>query len=526
MSTLIEDRVTSHRVGEQAETIAFLSSPGAHAGAPVERIDTHASILFLASDRAWKLKRAVRYDYLDYSTPAKRRAMCDAEFAVNRAGAPDIYRRVVPVTRDDGGRLAIGGAGRPVDWLVEMVRFDQNDVFDRLASRGALDPALMPALAATIAEMHEAAERRPDRGGSAGMAWVIEGNAAGFVGESGLAADSSLAGRVTVACRAMNDGLRMALDARRESGFVRRCHGDLHLGNIVRFQGRPTLFDAVEFNDAISCIDVLYDLAFVLMDLGRQSLWPDANVLLNAYLSDMLDFDGLAALPLFLGCRAAVRAKTVATAAALQTDSVRRHSLRAHARQYLALAGQLLEPPRPCLVAIGGLSGSGKSALAAMLAPEVGAAPGAVIVRSDELRKRLIGVAPLTRLGPESYAAKVTTRVYDLMATRARAVVASGHSAIVDATFLGSAGRRAIEDIACDAGVPFVGLWLEAPEGNRLDRVRRRSHDPSDADAAVIRQQTVEGAVAWAHIDASRPLDVVLHDVRGVVSDTGALRRD
>jgi aminoglycoside phosphotransferase family enzyme len=433
---------------------------------------------------------------------------------------------VVPVTRDDSGRLAIGGVGRPIDWLVEMVRFDQNDLFDQLASRGALDPALMLPLAATIAEMHEAAERRPDRGGSAGIAWVIEGNAAGFVSEPGLAADSALGGRITVACRAMNDSLRVALDARRESGFVRRCHGDLHLGNIVQFQGRPTLFDAVEFNDAIACIDVLYDLAFVLMDLGRQSLWRDANVLLNAYLSDTLDFDGLAALPLFLGCRAAVRAKTVATAAALQTDAAQQGHLTAEARHYLALAGQLLEAPRPCLVAIGGLSGSGKSALAAALAPEVGAAPGAIIVRSDELRKRLFGVAPLTRLGPESYTPNVSTRVYTLMAARVRAIVASGHTAIVDATFLGSASRRTFEDIARDVGLPFAGVWLEAPEGDRLDRVRRRSHDPSDADTAVILGQTVEGQLAWTRIDASRPPDVVLDDVRGVISDTGALRRD
>ena len=525
MTSAVGEHLTRQPMsGEQAETIAFLSSPAAHEGASVERIDTHASVLFLVGERAWKLKRAVRYDYLDYSTPARRREMCEAEFAISRRGAPGIYRRVVPVTRDARGRLTLGGPGRPVDWLVEMVRFDQNDLFDRLAARRALDTTLMYGLASTIAEMHEAAERRTDRGGADGMAWVIEGNAAAFVSEPALAPASALSGRVTAASRALNHGLQRTLDTRRKAGFVRRCHGDLHLGNIVRFQGRPTLFDAVEFNDAIACIDVFYDLAFVLMDLGRQSLWHEANVLLNAYLSETLDFDGLAALPLFLGCRAAVRAKTAATASALQNDGTRRDRLIAQAREYLLLAAALLDPPRPCLVAIGGLSGSGKSALAAGLASDVGAAPGAVIVRSDELRKRVFGVSPLTRLGPECYTPATSVRVYQLMAARAAVIVASGHSAVVDATFLGSADRRAIEGVARRAGVPFVGIWLDAPEGDRLERVRRRSHDPSDADAEVVLGQAVEGDVAWTRIDGSPVADDVLRHVRGVLSGTGVLR--
>jgi uncharacterized protein len=526
MTTRVEDRVTNHQVGdEQADTIAFLSSAAAHGGAPVERVDTHASILFLAGDRAWKLKRAVLYDYLDYSTPARRRTMCERELAINRVGAPDIYRRVVPVTRDERGQLTIGGAGAPVDWLVEMVRFDQDTLFDRLAASGSLDLALIPALATTVAHVHEMAERRPDRGGYDGLAWVIEGNAAGFLSEPVLAADPDLCARVTTASRAMNDRLRRRLDERREQGFVRRGHGDLHLGNIVLFRGQPTLFDAIEFNDAISCVDVMYDLAFVLMDLWRLSLRRHANALLNAYLGETLDFGGLAVLPLFLACRAAVRAKTVATAATLQVESGRRSELAAQARAYLALADRLLDPAPACLVAIGGLSGSGKSSLALALAADVGPVPGAVVVRSDELRKRLFGVAPLVRLGPESYTRSASTYVYGAISSRSSAVLGGHHAAIVDATFLNSTDRRAIEDVARAAGMPFVGLWLEASEGERLDRVRRRLHDPSDADASVIIQQTVEGAIDWHHIDASRPADVVVHDVRGLISDTGALRR-
>ena len=180
------------------------------------------------------------------------------------------------------------------------------------------------------------------------------------------------------------------LERRRDAGFVRQCHGDLHLRNIVLLDGRPTLFDGVEFNDEISCTDVLYDLAFLLMDLWRRKLPRHANAVLNGYLTHAGEWDGLALLPLFLSCRAAVRAKTSATAAAQVLDEeARRGELHATAREYLAMAERLLHPPPPCLVAVGGLSGSGKSTLALGVAPAIGGAPGAVVLRSDETRKQL-----------------------------------------------------------------------------------------------------------------------------------------
>jgi hypothetical protein len=497
---------------DQSSVIEFLSSPLAHHGAAVERIETHASIVFLTGDRAWKLKRAVRYDYLDFSTATRRKAMCEAELRINRRTAPKLYLGVVAVTREADGSLALGGSGTPVDWVIEMARFDQEGLFDRLAARQALPIDLMRPLASEIARFHAAAEPRFDHGGRSGLAWVVDGNAAGFHEQGAGILDPAIAGGVTDAARAQIARHSALLDTRRDAGLVRQCHGDLHLRNIVLIDGRPTLFDAIEFNDEIACIDVMYDLAFLLMDLWRRDLPRHANALWNGYLADSEDVDGIALLPLFLSCRAAVRAKTSATAAGLQPDASRRGELEELARRYLEMAGQLLRPPAPTLVAVGGLSGSGKSTLAMALAPSVGAVPGAVVVRSDEVRKQLSGVGPLHRLGPEGYTAEMSRRVYAELGAHADRVLRGGHSAIVDAVFARPTDRQFIEQLAAAAGVPFVGVWLDAPQDVLVDRVAHRERDASDADAAVVRDQLGQetGHISWSRLDASAGLDVVL----------------
>jgi hypothetical protein len=504
---------------DQAEIVEFLASPRAHGGAAVERIETHASIVFLAGPSAWKLKRAVRYDYLDFSTADRRRAMCEAELRINRRTAPDLYRRVVAVTREPDGSLTLGGTGVAVDWVLEMARFDQDGLFDRLAAKGTLDLGVMRPLAVAIARFHQAAEARRDHGGQSGMAWVVEGNAAGFNEQGAGVLDEALWTTVTSESRGALERVGELLDARQRNGRVRQCHGDLHLRNIVLIDGRPTLFDAIEFNDEIACIDVLYDLAFLLMDLWRRRLPRHANAVWNGYLGETLDVEGLPLLPFFLSCRAAVRAKTSATAASLQEDVTRRDELRDLARAYLDMAGQLLHPPRPALVAVGGLSGSGKSQLAAAVAPLVGAVPGAVLIRSDEIRKRLCGVDPLHRLGSEGYTADVTQRVYATMTERAATVVRAGYAAIADAVYARPADRDVIEQAAAAAGVPFVGIWLDAPHDVLVERAALRQGDASDADAAVIQRQMEAGTgrILWHRIDAAPALDQVIGQATAVI---------
>ena len=517
---------------DQTSIIDFLAAPSTHGGVTVEHIDTHASIVFLAGARAYKLKRAVRFDYLDFSTSERRRALCEAELRLNRRAAPTLYRRVVAVTREDDGSYALAGNGKPVDWLVEMNRFPQEAVFDRLALVGALGVELMPPLAAAIADFHNSAEHRRDHGGRAGMSWVIDGNAAGFAEFGRACLDPSAASRVTDDSRRELTRHAELLERRRQSGFVRQCHGDLHLRNIVLLDDTPTLFDGVEFNDEISCTDVLYDLAFLLMDLWRRRLPRHANTVWNRYLVETADFDGVCLLPLFLSCRAAVRAKTSATAAQLQHDAQRRSELEGAAAEYLAMAGHLLHPPQPCLVAVGGFSGSGKSTLALGLAPSVGAVPGAVVLRSDETRKRLCGVPLLQRLGPEGYSPHVSERVYATVAEQAALVLRAGHSVVVDAVHARAADRRVIEQVAEAASVPFIGQWLDAPESLLIDRTAQRRSDASDADADVVRMQRALdlGAIRWSHLDASVPAAAVLstatdrvrerrHDVVTVVAD-------
>jgi aminoglycoside phosphotransferase family enzyme/predicted kinase len=506
----------------QRDVVSFLSTPQAYRlrAGPVERIDTHISIVWLAGDRAFKLKRAVCFDYVDFSTVALRRVACEAEVRLNRRTAPALYRGVQAVTREADGSLALGGAGVAIDWVVEMTRFDQDTLFDRLAERGRLEVALMEGLAEAIVRFHADATVRSDHGGRAGMAWVVDGNALGCVEQGAGVLEPAACARLTADTRAAIDRHATRLDARRQGGLVRECHGDLHLRNICLLDGVPTIFDGVEFNDEISCIDVLYDLAFLLMDLWRRDLRVHANTVFNEYIARTTDVEALCLLPLFLSCRAAVRAKTSATAAKAQRDTGQQRELQAASRQYLELARRFLLVPRASLIAIGGFSGSGKSTLAHGLAPAIGAAPGALVVRSDVLRKTLLGVAPLTRLGPEGYAADVTHRVYRLIAQRALTALKAGHTVIADAVFARHQDRETIAAVAREAGVPFAGLWIDAPPEILARRVADRVVDASDATVDVLESQIRSGTgpLDWRRLDGSADAETVLRQARSVAT--------
>lgn len=498
----------------QAEVIAFLSGAEAFGLAePPRRCETHASIVFIARDRAYKLKRAVRYPYLDFSTPERRRAFCEAEVRINRRTAPMLYRGVVAVTRDGCGRLGIGGDGDPVDWLVEMARFDDDALFARMAERGELSREIMEDLADHIAVFHQDAEPRPLAGGSAALAAVIANNAESLAA-TGLGPGQ--VGRLIARWRASLAEVARLLDARRGQGLVRRCHGDLHLRNIVLIDGRATLFDAIEFDEAFAEIDVLYDLAFLLMDLryrGRDDL---ASLVLNRYLDNTGGSDGLAALPLFLSLRAGIRAIVDATAARAHSDPDEARRLFAGAERYLDWAEAAVARVPPRLIAVGGLSGSGKSKLARGLAPGLGSGCGARVVRTDAIRKRLAGVPLKARLAADGYTRERTERTYLGLYDECSAALAAGCTVIADAVFADPEERAAVRALAARHEVPFDGLWLEAPTAVLEGRVKGRRGDVSDADLAVVRMQAAydPGAIDWARIDSSGPAEATLAAAR------------
>jgi uncharacterized protein len=477
----------------QAAVFGFLADPSTHGGAPASRIDTHASAVFLAGDRALKVKRAVRFPFLDYSTLAKRKAACEAELAVNRPFAPQIYRGVAAITQDAECRLAIDGAGRPVEWAVDMRRFDETRTLDRVADAGAIDGALADKLGRAVATAHAGAPQIEAGPWVAAIENFLAQNDAAFRERPDLFASREALER--------NSALLLA---RGRLGLMRRLHGDLHLGNIALIDGEPVAFDAIEFDALIAAGDVLYDLAFLVMDLIERRLGAAANIVLNRYLVQTRrpeDLDALAALPFFLALRAAIRAKVTAA----RLDHEPRPAIAQAATTYFALACRLIAPARPTLVAVGGFSGTGKSRLARALAPALDPPPGAVVLRSDVERKLQFGVGETQRLPPDAYRPEVTTAIYDALAGKARRAISAGHSVIVDAVFADPRERAMIAAIGRDHAVAFRGVFLVADMATRLERVGGRQHDASDADAPVVRRQEDYplGELDWTTIDAS-----------------------
>lgn len=454
-------------------------------------IETHISAVFVGPDAVLKLKKAVRLGFLDFSPLAARERFARRELALNAPFAPGLYRDVVAVTRDASGELALGGDGAPVDWVLRMAPVPPADFLGAVAARGGLDAALLDQAADAVAAMHAGLPPAPCPDAPAAMARVLDGNRQAAL-DAGLPAERVMAW--DAAARAALERCAGLLASRAAAGRVRRCHGDLHLGNLCLWQGRVVPFDALEFDEDLATVDTGYDLAFLLMDLEHQAGRAAANQVLNRYVAGGDDAALVGALPLWLSLRALIRAHVEASRVA------------GGGHDYLGRAAALLRPGAARLVAIGGLQGTGKSRLARLLAPAIGPAPGALVLRSDEIRKRRHGVAPEVRLPAEAYTPAEADAVFGELAVLAAAAVAAGHAVVADGAFLRSAERAAV---AAAAGVaPFTGLWLAAPLPVLRERVAARQGDASDATVAVLEAAAAgnpgaAGEAGWTVLEAT-----------------------
>lgn len=503
---------------EAAELIAFLTDPASHAGHPdrIETIETHAALVVLAGDTAYKVKKRVKLPFLDFTTLTERRRAIARELELNRDQAPEIYRGVTTIGRRADGTLAFG-EGEPVEAALVMNRFDQEQLLARVAEKGPLPRETAGALADMAVRYHRAAPLVMGLSGTAVMRDTVA-NLAGSLVAAAPATTQPLAGAFRRLSLAEVDRLAPLLDARAQAGYLRRCHGDLHLGNIVMLAGRIVPFDALEFDERLATIDVLYDLAFLLMDLDVRGDRAAANVVLNVYVGAAPtggEIDGLAALPLFLATRAAVRG-LVALESARQKPAAETAGDIARAVSYLTAANRYLTPACPTLIAVGGLSGTGKSTLALGLAPTVGPSPGALVLRTDVERKRMFGAPETERLSPEHYTEQVSDRVYATLYDKAARALAAGHSVIFDGVSAKPEERDRIADIAEKAGARFAGLWLEAPLETQIARVEARRGDASDSDADVVLIQASRdvGPISWARVDAGGTAEHTLEQAK------------
>ena len=507
--------------GLQGRLVAALArSPALGAGGmPARTLETHISYVLLTGTFAYKIKKAVDFGFLDFTTLAARRFFCDEELRLNRRLAPDLYLDVVPITGSVDAPV-LGGSGSALEYAVKMREFPQDALASRLLERGLLGAADIDALAAQVADFHGAIGVAPSDGAFGTPEGILHLAQRNF-GEIAPLVDAPAEREEIESLRAWTDrehaARRDAFLRRLEQGFVRECHGDLHLGNIARVGSGLVIFDGIEFNASMRWIDVMSEVAFVVMDLADRGRADLAHRFLDAYLERTGDYAGLAVLPFYLAYRAMVRAKIARLRATQLANGAAKEASIEESRGYLRLARSYAAAPRPALIITCGLSGSGKTAISQGLLETI----GAVRVRSDVERKRLHGIAALARSDAparrELYSPTATGETYERLRALAGIIVGAGRIAIVDATFLQRARRDAFRALAAELGVPFAILAFEAKEATLRARIVRRQaggSDASDADLAVLARQkataesltAAERAFAVAY-DAEAPLE-------------------
>ena len=478
-------------------------------------IETHISQVILAGDYAYKIKKPVDFGFLNFSTLERRKHFCEEELRLNRRLAKDLYLEVLAITGTPD-KPVIGGSGQAFEYMIRMRRFHQDQLFDRLQENGELAPELLTSLARQVAEFHEqlppVAEDKPLGTPEAVYAAMQEN----FEQIRPLLSDRELLDQLDN----LEDWTRTTFERqqdliarRRAEGMVRECHGDLHLANICCFEDQVTVFDCIEFNEPFRWIDVINDLAFLLMDLESRNEFRLANLVLNTYLEYRDDFDALPLLPLYKAYRALVRAKiALFTLGNPSLSESEKSALMQQYRDYAQLAESYSQIPNHYLLATTGLSASGKTCVSAAMSGEL----GLIRLRSDVERKRLHGLGPLdsskSPMGGNLYTEEATEKTYQRLANLAEKLLAAGLSVIVDAASLKQKERQLFIDVAEGQGVPFTLLHCEAPEDLRRAWIRKRKGDASEATEELLDAQmtwfeplTDEEKVHTIHLHTDQP---------------------
>jgi len=458
-----------------------------HPVSSVDMIQTHASWVFLAGPFAYKFKKPVDFGFMDFSTLAKRQYFCRQELTLNRRFAPTLYLDVLPVYQH-GSAFSLSAPGVIIDYCLKMTRFEQSALLDQKLANGELAAQWMDDLACDVARFHAQVQIHDASGfdHAALLADHIHDNLAVAARYTGLAITPTTLNTLTAFSDTALKNRQAALQQRQRERHIRHCHGDLHFRNITLIDGKPTLFDCIEFNDAYRIIDTMNDVAFLVMDCDAHAR-PDLGMrFLSRYLEYCGDYAGLELLPLYLFYRASVRGK-VACILADELSPDQQQPQWQEARRYFELASRYTQAARPRLFAIGGLSGSGKSHLALLACGK----ERAIIIRTDATRKRIAGDIPELEL----YGKAMHIRTYAAMFDAARTALAAGFSVILDATFLHPDSRRQVHELAAACAVPLHFYWLDIDTDtlrNNICQRQQSGHDISDADLAVLDVQLAE----------------------------------
>ena len=517
-------------IDDQSAVIAALSEQNAYGFKPSHKIivkETNISDVFLTGEKAYKLKRGVKYPYVDYSTPEKRQAACRRELDICERFAPGLCFGVEEVVSDKKGRIFLRSAcsdknAEVVDYVLVMREFEENMLFENMVDRGDLDRFEMMDTAEKIFDLHKKSEIITSRNPvDIIRGRIYENNAMIRCFVPDIFDEEDVDALEKEQLEALEKNKELLLQ-RQAEGKIRWCHGDLTLRNLAMWNGQVVPFNPIEFYDDLTQIDTMYDFAFLLVEMESKGQRRLASILFNHYMALSEDWDGVPVLPLFLSCRAAVNAYVFAQRSSEIKDKHESMLMANRAYEQLVISKRFLERHKPVLVACGGLSGSGKSRIARESAPFIGNPPGAVIVRDDVLRKNLLKTGLEENLNTAEYTPETEEQVFKAVCEKCRYLLASGQSVVADALFHKPEQRRAVETLAREMNVEFKGIWVDAPLEVRIERVTQRKRNPSDVRTAEELKKQLDidvGPVTWDKIDTSGDRMTTLTRVRTLLAD-------